>query len=156
MNLGTCVETSKVRHSAASGASQRLHLSMCSLRPPWSPPVDATVYPYSLGALTSALLHVPIGIQYIRAPRARGGIERSDWAGAGQRLTAGATSLSDRNSRRLAELTKDDVGVRADRRQIGCLCNGPLSILNHELHLRGDERAVVWVVTEPARGGQHA
>jgi hypothetical protein len=36
-------------------------------------------YPYSPGALTAALLHVPIGITYIRALRAQGRIERSDW-----------------------------------------------------------------------------
>jgi hypothetical protein len=36
-------------------------------------------YPYSPGALTSVLLHVPIGITYIRALRAQGRIERSDW-----------------------------------------------------------------------------
>jgi len=68
----------------------------------------------------------------------------------------GATSLRDTHSRRRGELTKNEVGVGADRRQIGCLCNGPLGILNHELHVRGEERAVLWVVTEPARGGQYA
>jgi hypothetical protein len=36
-------------------------------------------YPYSPGTLTAALLHVPIGITYIRALQAQGGIERSDW-----------------------------------------------------------------------------
>ena len=35
---------------------------------------------YSPGALTSALLHIPIGINYINAARAQGGITRSDWA----------------------------------------------------------------------------
>ena len=36
-------------------------------------------YPYSPGALTAALLHVPIGISYIRTLRAQGGITRADW-----------------------------------------------------------------------------
>jgi len=38
-------------------------------------------YPfYSPGALTAGLLHIPIGITYIRAVRDQGGISRSDWA----------------------------------------------------------------------------
>jgi hypothetical protein len=37
-------------------------------------------YPYTPGGLTSALLHIPIGITYIRALQAQGGITRSDWA----------------------------------------------------------------------------
>jgi hypothetical protein len=36
-------------------------------------------YPYSPGALTAALLHVPIGITYIGALRAEGPIGRSNW-----------------------------------------------------------------------------
>src|SRR5690349_20780485 len=36
-------------------------------------------YPYSPGALTAVLLHIPIGIAYIGAARAQGGITRSDW-----------------------------------------------------------------------------
>ncbi|WP_228000054.1 HXXEE domain-containing protein [Nocardia australiensis] len=34
---------------------------------------------YTPGALTAALLHVPIGITYLSALRAQGPIERSDW-----------------------------------------------------------------------------
>jgi hypothetical protein len=45
-------------------------------------------YPYSPGALTSALLHVPIGITYIRALRAHGGIERNDWVKTAALLAA--------------------------------------------------------------------
>ena len=37
-------------------------------------------YPYTPGALTAALLHVPIGVTYIRTLLAQGGISRSDWA----------------------------------------------------------------------------
>jgi hypothetical protein len=44
------------------------------------PCLGGAKYPYSPGALTAALLHVPIGITYIRALRAQGGITRSDWA----------------------------------------------------------------------------
>jgi hypothetical protein len=36
-------------------------------------------YPCSPGALTAALLHVPIGITYIRTLHAQGGIARADW-----------------------------------------------------------------------------
>ena len=44
-----------------------------------APLLTKTKYPYSPGGLTAALLHVPIGITTIRAMRAQGGIERSDW-----------------------------------------------------------------------------
>ena len=43
------------------------------------PKMAKAPYPYSPGGLTSALLHVPIGINVIRAMRADGGISRSDW-----------------------------------------------------------------------------
>ena len=43
------------------------------------PLITKAKYPYSPGALTSTLLHIAIGITYIRALRARGGIERGDW-----------------------------------------------------------------------------
>jgi hypothetical protein len=43
------------------------------------PKIAKAKYPYSPGALTSALLHIPIGITYIRAVRDQGGITRSDW-----------------------------------------------------------------------------
>jgi len=59
-------------------------------------------------------------------------------------------------SRPIAELKKDEVRVGAHRRQIGGLCNRPLGVQHHEPHVLGDERAVVWVVAEPAGGGQHA
>ena len=44
------------------------------------PRLGGAKYPYSPGALTAALLHVPIGINVIRAMRADGGISGSDWA----------------------------------------------------------------------------
>ena len=43
------------------------------------PKLGKAKYPYSPGALTAALLHVPIGITYIRTLRADGGISRTDW-----------------------------------------------------------------------------
>ena len=43
------------------------------------PKIAKAKYPYSPGALTSALLHIPIGITYIRAARKQGGISRGDW-----------------------------------------------------------------------------
>ena len=44
------------------------------------PKLGGAKYPYSPGALTAALLHVPIGITYIRTLRSEGGISRGDWA----------------------------------------------------------------------------
>lgn len=44
-----------------------------------APKISGAKYPYSPGALTAALLHMPIGITYIRTLRAHGGISRSDW-----------------------------------------------------------------------------
>lgn len=44
------------------------------------PRLGGAKYPYSPGALTSALLHVPIGINVIRSMRAGGGISSKDWA----------------------------------------------------------------------------
>src|SRR6478609_10454291 len=42
-------------------------------------------------------------------------------------------------SRPLAELTEDNAGACADRLQIGRSCNGPLGVLDDEVHLAGDE-----------------
>jgi hypothetical protein len=43
------------------------------------PKIAKAKYPYSPGALTSTLLHIPIGITYIHAARKQGGISRGDW-----------------------------------------------------------------------------
>lgn len=44
------------------------------------PRMGGAKYPYSPGALTAALLHVPIGINVIRTMRHDGGISGRDWA----------------------------------------------------------------------------
>jgi hypothetical protein len=43
------------------------------------PRIAKAKYPYSPGALTAALLHVPLGICYIGALRAEGSISKADW-----------------------------------------------------------------------------
>jgi hypothetical protein len=43
------------------------------------PRIAKTKYPYSPGALTAALLHVPIGVCYIGALRAEGPIGKGNW-----------------------------------------------------------------------------
>jgi hypothetical protein len=43
------------------------------------PPMVKAKYPYSPGALTAGLLHIPIGICYIGALRAEGPIGKSTW-----------------------------------------------------------------------------
>jgi hypothetical protein len=45
-------------------------------------------YPYTPGALTAALLHVPIGLNTIRAMNSQGGITSADWAKATALLVA--------------------------------------------------------------------
>ncbi|WP_227999018.1 HXXEE domain-containing protein [Nocardia australiensis] len=70
------------------------------------PKLGGAKYPYSPGALTAALLHVPIGLTYIRALRAQGGISKSDWIKSfgvlGAFLVLGVAApnlaLKDRNS----------------------------------------------------------
>lgn len=44
------------------------------------PKLAGAKHPYSPGSLTAALLHIPIGLVYIRALRAQGEITASDWA----------------------------------------------------------------------------
>jgi hypothetical protein len=43
------------------------------------PKLAGAKYPYSPGALTSVLLHIPIGVTYISAAHSQGGISRNDW-----------------------------------------------------------------------------